>query len=914
MKNQKNMKNSLLIFCFVYTTQIFAQPNFEWATQVGNDQDDAVIQLVMDSEGSTYTIGSFQGTVDFDRGPGVSELTSAGSFDMYILKLDVNGDFLWVKHFSGSQAVLGYSISLDNNDNIIATGRYSGTVDFDPGIATSNQSTNGTADAFILKLDSSGDYLWSGTSETSNYATGLFVVTDDNNNIYISGTFIGIVDLNFFSGVMNFTSTGQNGDGFITKIDSNGNFQWTEHIEASQSGFVWPNAMELDQNNNLYITGSFSGTTDFNTGSGTLEFISSNYDVFILKTNSNGDFIWANQIGGTGTDNCYSIVLDSQSNIYVSGSFGNTANFDPNNSNFSLTTNGSADAFAAKYNSTGDFQWAIQNGGTSTDVANSINIIGSKVYIGGRFRQTVDFDPGAGTFELIANGLTSYDVFIQALDFQGNFIWARRIGSTDQELLSDLALGDNGSIYALGSFELETDFNPNSGLFLMTPNTNSTDGFIVKLGTCSSPSTGTDSQTACSSYTWIDGNTYTSNNSTATYTYINGASSGCDSIVTLNLIIEDNVSPVADIATLSDITNECEISSLTAPTATDNCTGTITGTHGATLPMTSTTTITWTYDDGNGNTSTQTQEVIIDDVTAPEADVTNLTDLTDECEITSLTAPTATDNCAGTITGTHGATLPITSTTTITWTYDDGNGNTSSQTQEVIIDDVTAPVTDVASLANITDECEVTSLSAPTATDNCSGSITGTHGATLPITSTTTITWTYNDGNGNTSTQTQEVIISPINTGVTQVDPLTLSADASGNSYQWIDCDDNNSPISGETNQTFEATTNGSYAVEISNGTCSEVSDCIMIDNVGLSEIESTNVRIFPNPTSDGVSIKSSTTFTSIEILNAIGEVVYRAKVNNLNNYHLKLPEVKGLYFIKISGDYNKNIFRIIKN
>ena len=118
-------------------------------------------------------------------------------------------------------------------------------------------------------------------------------------------------------------------------------------------------------------------------------------------------------------------------------------------------------------------------------------------------------------------------------------------------------------------------------------------------------------------------------------------------------------------------------------------------------------TITWTYDDGNGNTSSQTQNVIIDDVTAPVADVTTLADVTDECGVT-LTAPTATDNCLGSISAT--TTDPTTyvgdGSYVVTWTYDDGMGNTSSQTQNVIIlnlTDLTVAATSTTVTSNETD-------------------------------------------------------------------------------------------------------------------------------------------------------------------------------------------------------------------
>jgi hypothetical protein len=156
---------------------------------------------------------------------------------------------------------------------------------------------------------------------------------------------------------------------------------------------------------------------------------------------------------------------------------------------------------------------------------------------------------------------------------------------------------------------------------------------------------------------------------------------------------------------------------------------------------------------------TQLATVTVGDAVAPVASMASLPALNAQCEVTSLNAPTATDNCAGTVTGTHNATLPISANTTITWTYNDGNGNTSTQTQQVVLNDNTAPVPALASLANVTAQCEVTALTAPTALDNCNGTITGTHNASLPITSNTTVTWTYNDGDGNTSTQTQQVVL-----------------------------------------------------------------------------------------------------------------------------------------------------------
>lgn len=261
-----------------------------------------------------------------------------------------------------------------------------------------------------------------------------------------------------------------------------------------------------------------------------------------------------------------------------------------------------------------------------------------------------------------------------------------------------------------------------------------------------------------------------------TWTYTDAT--GNTSTQNQNVIIDDVTLPVADVSVLSDVTAICQVSSLSAPTASDNCSGTILGTTSAVLPITAqgTTTIIWSFDDGNGNFSTQSQNIIIDDNIAPVVDVANLPDVTAECSVTSLTAPTATDNCAGSITGTHNITLPITvqGTTIVTWTYDDGNGNIETQFQEVVLNDISAPIPDAISLNDITADCSLSTLTPPTATDNCSGFVSVSNDADLPYTSVGTyvVTWIYTDAVGNNSAQTQNITIQDVTDPV--ADPTTL--------------------------------------------------------------------------------------------------------------------------------------------
>ena len=247
---------------------------------------------------------------------------------------------------------------------------------------------------------------------------------------------------------------------------------------------------------------------------------------------------------------------------------------------------------------------------------------------------------------------------------------------------------------------------------------------------------------------------------TINWTFDDG--NGNSIVVAQTVIVDDTNNPTPDITNLPTLTAECSLDITEFPTATDDCLGIIQAT--TTDPLSYTQqgnyTITWSYDDGNGNVVTQTQTVIVNDTTAPEAVV--LQDAVGQCEV-SVTAPTTTDNCAGIVTGTTSDPLVYTTQGNylITWSFDDGNGNSFNVTQNVIVNDTEAPIADVATLSDVTGECDALVTIIPTATDNCKGVVSGTTSDPLTYTDqgTYTITWTYDDGNGNVSTQTQTVIV-----------------------------------------------------------------------------------------------------------------------------------------------------------
>jgi len=302
--------------------------------------------------------------------------------------------------------------------------------------------------------------------------------------------------------------------------------------------------------------------------------------------------------------------------------------------------------------------------------------------------------------------------------------------------------------------------------------------------------------------------------------------------------------------------------------------------------------------------------VTVGDVVAPVPNVASLSTINAQCEVTSLTAPTATDNCAGAITATPDVSLPLSASTTITWTYDDGNGNTSTQTQDVVINDNTAPVPNTPSLPTLTEYCELANVVDPSATDNCAGSLFGTATLNLPITTNTTITWTYDDGNGNTATQTQDVVILDIDVATTE-NGGTITANQSGATYQWVDCDNGNAPIQGETGQDFTPASSGNYAVEVTIGNCTETSACVNMMVTGVGEAPENELGVYPIPAKNELNVVCSKNIEGLMVHSVSGQHIrsYGQQTNRIDVSDLP----NGMYLLVVQTENGPLQRRFIK-
>lgn len=400
----------------IFIQKLDTSGNLLWVKQMGGAFNDIGISITLDVDGNVYTTGSFTGTVDFDPGEGTANLTSAGDSDVFVQKLDSNGNFLWARQMGGSSSDHSASIAVDASGNVYTTGFFSTTADFDPGEGTANLTSAGMYDIFVQKLNTNGDFLWVRQMGGAAYDYGTSIALDASVNVYTTGSFRATVKFDPAEGAPTLISGGES-DVFIQKLDTDGNFIWAKQVRGD--GEDMGRSIALDASGNIYVTGFFEGTADFDPGVGAYYLYSvDNTSIFVLKLNTHGQLYWAKQMGGYDWDYGHSIAVDAYGDVYTTGYFEGEAYFDLGSEMFYLTSTGSKDVFVQKLNTHGDFLWVAQMGGIHDDVGHSIAVNASgNVYTTGYFNNTVDFDPGVGTATLTSAGAS--DIFVQKLSQPG---------------------------------------------------------------------------------------------------------------------------------------------------------------------------------------------------------------------------------------------------------------------------------------------------------------------------------------------------------------------------------------------------------------------------------------------------------------------------------------------------------------
>jgi hypothetical protein len=456
----------------IFLAKYDASGNYVYAKQMGGAAGaDVGNAIAIDGSGNAYITGSFNGTVDFDPGAGTANLTSAGGNDIFFAKYDASGNYVYAKRMGGTNSDIGNSIAIDGSGNAYITGSFNGTADFDPGAGTQNLVSAGGSDIFLAKYDASGNYAYAKSIGGTSLDVGSSISIDGTGTAYITGYFIGTVDFDPGVGTQNLTSSAGSYDIFLAKYDASGNYVYAKCIGGTSSDIG--NSIAIDGTGNAYITGYFIGTVDFDPGAGTANLIgpSGINNAPVAKYSSTGIYVWAKALGGYSTspysDRATSITRDASGNIYITGYFDGTIDFDPGAGTANLTSGGGGDIYFAKYDASGNYIYAKAIGGTANDVCNSIAVDASgNAYVTGYFNGTVDFDPGAGTANLTSAGID--DIFYAKYDASGNYVFAKRIGGTGRDNGSSIALDGSGNLYITGFFTSSPagsviDFDPGAG-------------------------------------------------------------------------------------------------------------------------------------------------------------------------------------------------------------------------------------------------------------------------------------------------------------------------------------------------------------------------------------------------------------------------------------------------------------------
>jgi hypothetical protein len=441
------MKSLKAVLLFVAMFSAFAglsaqtEPEWQWASKATSTYRVSSSDSDIDDAGNSYVTGIFQDTASF----GATTLTTSFIHtDIFVCKLDTDGNFLWAKQAGGADDDYSYDITVDSAGNCYVTGCFEGIATF----GTTTLISIGNRDIFVCKLDSDGNFLWArqagGTSSTDAQSIAL----DSAGNIYVTGCFWGTASFDAIS----LTVIGCY-DIFICKLDAN--FLWA--VQAGGTSIERGNDIAVDSAGNSYVTGYFYGTASFGA---TILHHSGSSDTFICKLDADGNFLWAKQAGSTGSDYGESIDVDSYGNSYVMGNFEGIATFGTT----TLTSSGSVEIFICKLDADGNFLWAKKACGARSDLGYGIAVDGSgNSHVTGVFRETASF----GATTLIGNGpiwgpdnepIWYPDIFVCKLDSAGNFLWAIQAGGEYVDGGHSIAVDSTGNNYVAGEFEGTANF------------------------------------------------------------------------------------------------------------------------------------------------------------------------------------------------------------------------------------------------------------------------------------------------------------------------------------------------------------------------------------------------------------------------------------------------------------------------
>jgi len=438
----------------------FTQEDHGWVRTYGGVGEDRGLGVSVDGDGNVYVTGAYSETVDFDPGPGEDIHVSNEKHNAYLSRFDRFGVHEWTRSWGGDGFSAGRAVHADDMGNVYVTGYFAGTVDMDPSITDDIRTSVGFTDISLTKFDSVGNYIWAitwggleETCGTSEFRTaqsipfncpgkeeGLDVGADTMGNVYVCGRFSTTCDFDPGPGVD--THSAVKHDAFLSSFDSSGDFRWAVTWGGAEEDAA--KGLEVNGDGLVYVIGGFSDTVDFDPGPG--EAICSGIlDVSVSCFDPLGNLQWVNVIGGSQSDEGNGIAIDYGGDIYVTGSFTGSVDFDPGLSeDFIYGGDYGNSAWLSKYDRSGNYirtrTWKheLLEGGYGVATSPS-----GDVYVCG-----------------VLGDYNGMDAFVRAFDRDGGFKSARTWGGDAWDWANWVDVDDSGNSYVIGTYEDLVDFIP----------------------------------------------------------------------------------------------------------------------------------------------------------------------------------------------------------------------------------------------------------------------------------------------------------------------------------------------------------------------------------------------------------------------------------------------------------------------
>jgi hypothetical protein len=448
-----------------------ASPDFGFGLRIGSTNADQANAVHTDAQGNVYVTGQFLGTVDFDPGPSVVNLTASAT-DVFVAKYTPSGALAWARRAGGTQIDRGIDLRTDGEGNVYVTGIFSSTADMDPGLPVVNLQASGGSDAFLLKLDSNGNFIWANRYSGTGGENLTSLDVDSAGNIYLGGNFFTSLTIRGSSPSTPLTVTSAgNFDGFVAKVSPSGDGIWMKAIGGVGEDAV--NDVAVSGAGEVFLTGYFSGVADFDpgTGAGSVYTLSSagGFDAFVSKLNVDGTLAWAERFGNAGSDRgSNGIAIDQAGNVYTSGDFQGTVNFDDSAPDATRTSAGPSDVFLSKRAPDGNLLWVRTAGGSQTDSGRAVTVdLSGDVYVTGNFQSTAAFAGGTVSNQLTSAG--DSDVFVAKYDSAGGVLKTYRLGGSLIDNGTSIAVDSRfGNLFSAGQFRGAVDFDPGPSVFSLT--------------------------------------------------------------------------------------------------------------------------------------------------------------------------------------------------------------------------------------------------------------------------------------------------------------------------------------------------------------------------------------------------------------------------------------------------------------